>query len=301
MSRGQKIFGFFLFILCFSLSTQCSDELTAPREDELFLTNEEAVDIEIAELAAGGIQLEECIGVFSIGWNQWFRPRHQDAQIVGESFGIGFSTPTSPESPFSQQGVDMGTVYLNCPDKQIELIRRVCQRACRRGGIVYTSFSRPFRETGSVVDFYPDLSYQFEVTGSPQFDPLTFSLLSPSALIAITSHVRGESIDPDEDFTITWEGGYEEGPINIFFIARPHRRHRGPRETRPDEGVLEVLETNTGTYTLPASKLQELLGSTPGSALVVRVSQVHVSEIDHGGERILGIVRNGDGVILGGR
>jgi len=297
VSKAQKIFGFLLFIVCFSLSTQCSDELTAPQEEELILSNEEAINMEMAGLSAGGVDVEQSVGVFSIGWNQFFRPRYEDSQIVGESFAIGFKEPTIPDLPLSPEGVDMGTVYLNCPDKQIELKKM----ECLSGGIIYSSFSRPFRETGQSVVYYPTQTYQFEVTGSNEFDPLTFSLVSPPALIVITSHARGDQVNPNEDLTITWDGGYEEEPINIFITASQHHRHRQRGRPEANDGLLEVLETNTGTYTLPASELSRLLRSSRGNSLVVRISQVTITEVDHSGEPVLGTVRNGDGVILGAR
>jgi len=310
MSRTSKLLGLSLVVIWVSLLTMCSDEVTSPLGDESFLTNDEAIDIEITGLASSGVRVEESIGVFSIGWNQWFRPRHEESEIIGEAFAVGFDEPTNPEPPLSPEGISMGSVYLNCPDIQIELN----QKECRHGGIVYSSFSRPFEETGAPVNFFPDMPYQFEVTGSEQFDPITFSVTSPPALIAVTSHTKGEWLDPGEDLTITWDGEYEDRGIRIFITDHkspgppghgpghgpgPGPGHRPrPRHPLPGDGIIVELETNTGEYTVLASELEELLSNSPGNQIMVRVTQVIVTEIDHGGETLLGIVRTGDGVML---
>jgi len=293
---GQVARFLVLLLLAFSVSLliKCSDDVTAPREDELALTNEEAIDIEMTGLASDGVQVDESLGVFSIGWNQWFRPRHEESEIVGEAFAVGFAEPTNPEPPLSPEGVSMGEVYLNCPDVQIELN----QKECRNGGIVYSSFSRPFKETGPPVNYFPDLSYQFEVTGSEQFDPITFSVTSPPALLTVTSHSREDWIEPGEDLTLNWEGGYENSPVRIFITNHKRHRPRGPRHPLPEDGIIVKLETNSGEYTVPASDLEDLLSGTPGNRIMVRITQANITEVGHGGETILGIVRTGDGVML---
>ena len=62
--------------------------------------------------------------------------------------------------------------------------------------------------------------------------------------------------------------------------------------------IIVRLDTNPGTYIVPAAKLADLVSRTGAKGLLCTVSQVAMSEVDHDGGKIQLALRNGDGVMV---
>ncbi len=285
--------------LCFlaaAVAAGCSD-VTSPDSQSSDPGASSTIDDELSLMAAGGAEVSGGIGVFSITWDDRRHPFEDGSQSEGHAFAVGFTDEAEGAPPFCHAGIDMGSVFLSWNETQIE----VPKREGRRGEIVYSTFSPPFEEEGPPVDFVPGTAYEFEVTGSDLFDPITFSVTSPPALIDITSHDDGEQISGD--LTITWEGGEESEPVIVHVTAhRPRRPGHGPRPgpgPRPGEGIFVVLETNTGEYTVTEDQIERLLSGVPANMIRAGVGQHVDVAIPHGEGEIRAIVHNGDGVVLG--
>ena len=127
---------------------------------------------------------------------------------------------------FRKFGLDMGDITINYSGNQVEMYKHVHDKR----GVAYSLFERPFGHSNSenMLEFMPNTDYQFEVTGSENFAPITITLTSPSALMNITSPTFGEIINPAEDLTINWEGG-NEGKVGIRLMPdfRPRKGHDG--------------------------------------------------------------------------
>lgn len=267
-----------------------------------------AVDTDLALMKSGGMIVDSAAGVFSIGWNEMFRPFMDSAEIKGMAFAVAFGERPTDLPHFRKFGLDMGEIFINYSGNQVEMYKHTHPRR----GVAYSLFERPFGhcESENLLEFIPNTEYQFEVTGSENFEPITITLTSPSALMNITSPTFGEIINPAEDLTINWEGG-NEGKVGIRLM--PDFRHRrghdggpggghegpGPNQNPPMHRVIFIiLETNTGTYTFSAEQIQELLNGIPANGLRAEVSQMDFGEVEHENGILRTAMRNGNSMMM---
>jgi len=249
----------------------------------------------------GGMRLDSAAGVFSIGWNEMFRPFMDSAEVKGMAFAVAFGERNTDLPHFKKFGLDMGEVFINYTGNHIEMHKRFHERR----GTAYSLFKRPFGHSENLLEYIPNTEYQFEVTGSEFFAPITITLTSPNALMDITSPANGQVIDPTQDLTINWEGG-KEGKVGVRLM--PHLRpHRGPGggpgrmgENHPpfDRIIFVILETNTGTYTFPAQQIQRILNGIPANGLMAEVSQMDFGEVEHENGMVHTAMKNGSSVMM---
>lgn len=295
-----------LGILSLLLFTSCQSDPNSPEpnnnlSDQLSYS---AVDSDLALMKSGGMSLDSIAGVFSIGWNEIFRPFMDSSEVKGMAFAVAFGERPTDLPHFRKFGLDMGEIFINYSGNQVEMYKHIHPRR----GVAYSLFERPFGHHNSenLLEFIPNTEYQFDVTGSEYFEPITITLTSPSALINITSPDFGEIINPAEDLTITWEGG-EEGKVGIRLM--PNLRHRkgpggepGGRHGDPNQPmhrvIFVILETNTGTYTFTAQQIQELIQGIPANGLRAEVSQMDFGEVEHENGTLRTAMRNGNSVMV---
>jgi hypothetical protein len=284
----------------------CQSDPNSPDENGL-LSDQliyQTVDGDLALMKAGGMPLDDVAGVFSIGWNEIFRPYMDSSEVKGMAFAVAFGERNSNLEHFRKYGLDMGDVFINYAGNYVEMYKHIHPRR----GVAYSLFERPFGHCPSekLLEFMPNSEYQFEVTGSEYFYPITITLTSPAVLMNITSPDFGEIINPAEDLTITWEGG-EEGKVGIRLMP-DLRHHKGAERTpggRPGvpnppmhRVIFVILETNTGTYTFTAQQIQELINGIPANGLRAEVSQMDFGEVQHENGTLRTAMRNGDSVML---
>ena len=298
------VFIFFLFLL------GCQSEVNSPDQNNLSTDQltYQAVDNDLALMKDGGMPLDSAAGIFSIGWNEIFRPFMDSSRIKGMAFAVAFGERPTDLPHFRKFGLDMGDIFINYPGNQVEMYKHIHPRR----GVAYSLFERPFGHCDSenMLEFIPNTDYQFEVTGSENFAPITITLTSPAALMNITSPAFGEIINPAEDLTINWEGG-TEGKVGIRLM--PDFRHRrehdggpggghggpGPDQNPPMHRVIFIiLDTNTGTYTFSAEQIQDLLNGIPANGLRAEVSQMDFGEVAHENGTIRTAMRNGNTVMM---
>jgi len=299
------LLGGYLFCL---LLIGCQSEPNSPGNENY--SNDQlsykTVDSDLALMKSGGMPLDGAAGVFSIGWNEMFRPFMDSAEVKGMAFAVAFGERETDFLHLRKYGLDMGDVFINYSGNQIEMHKRFHERR----GTAYSLFNRPFGNSENLLEFIPNSEYQFEVTGSEAFAPITITLTSPSALMNITSPAFGEIINPAEDLTINWEGG-NEGKIGIRLM--PDFRHRGghnggpggmhggpgPDQNPPMHRVIFIiLDTNTGTYTFTSQQIQELLEGIPANGLRAEVSQMDFGEVEHENGTLRTAMRNGNSVMM---
>ncbi|NWG28128.1 MAG: hypothetical protein HXY48_06285 [Ignavibacteriaceae bacterium] len=293
---------FFAGILSSLLLIGCQSEPNAPNQN---LLNDQAsfntVDNDLALMKDGGMRLDSAAGVFSIGWNEMFRPFMDSAEVKGMSFAVAFGERNTDLPHFKKFGLDMGDVFINYTGNHIEMHKRFHERR----GTAYSLFKRPFGHSENLLEYIPNTEYQFEVTGSEFFAPITITLTSPNALMDITSPANGQVIDPTQDLTINWEGG-KEGKVGVRLM--PHLRpHRGPGggpggmgENHPpfDRIIFVILETNTGIYTFSAEQIQRILNGIPANGLMAEVSQMDFGEVEHENGTLHTAMKNGSSVMM---
>jgi hypothetical protein len=288
----------------------CQSEVNSPDQNNLNSDQlaYQTVDSDLALMKDGGMPLDSAAGVFSIGWNEIFRPYMDSSNIKGMAFAVAFGERPTDLPHFRKFGLDMGEIFINYSGNQVEMYKHTHPMR----GIAYSLFERPFGhcESENLLQFVPNTEYQFEVTGSDVFAPITITITSPAALMNITSPTFGEIINPAEDLTINWEGG-NEGKVGIRLMPDfRHRRghdggpggmHGGPgpdQNPRMDRVIFIILDTNTGTYTFSAEQIQELLNGIPANGLRAEVSQMDFGEVEHENGTLHTAMRNGNSVMM---
>jgi hypothetical protein len=297
---------FFAGLLASIFLFGCKSEVNSPERNE-FLSDQisfETIDNDLALLKDGGMPLDSAAGVFSIGWNEMFRPFEDSSAVKGMAFAVAFGERGTDPQHLRKYGLNMGNVFINYAGNSVEMHKRYHERR----GTAYSLFERPFGYCNpeNLLEFIPSTEYQFEVTGSEAFAPITFSLTSPSALMDITSHTNGQVIDPTQDLTINWDGGNAEGKVAVRLMphlrppqGRHHGRHGEPPPPPPLDRVISViLDTNTGTYTFTAQQIQEMLNGIQVDGLMAEVSQMEFGEVVHPNGTLHTAMRNGNSVML---
>jgi hypothetical protein len=275
----------FLFVACDNVNNP-DDRFADFLENSSFQT----IESDLALLKDGGIPIDESDGVFSIGWNEIFRPFDDELHVRGMAFAVAFGE-SSDRGKF---GLNMGSVLINYGDHNVELHKKTNDRR----GTMYSLFKRPFGHSDQLLEFIPDMEYAFQVTGSDVISQFSFSLTSPSALMDITSHEHGNVIDPTQDLSITWDGGKDDGMVAVRMM--PLALHKKGRKDRLhfDRIIIKILVSNTGEYTFSSAQIQELLSNVDSAHLMVGVSQMDIGEVEHDGKVFHSVMRNGNSVKL---
>ncbi len=304
----NKIGIIFLALSFFLFFWGCQSDPNSPDENS-FLSDQPAyqtVDGDLALMKAGGMQMDSAAGVFSIGWNEIFRPFMDSSRIKGMAFAVAFGERETDLPHFRKFGLDMGDVTINYSGNLVEMYKHNHPRR----GVAYSLFERPFGNSENMLEFIPNTDYQFEVTGSENFAPITITVTSPSALMDITSPTFGEFINPAEDLTINWEGG-NAGKVGVRLMPalRPRRGHDGgPGGMHGGPGhdpmppmhrvIFVILDENTGTYIFTSEQIEELLNGIPADGLRAEVSQMDFGEVEHENGMIHTAMRNGNSVMM---
>ena len=283
----------------------CQSEVNSPDQNNINSDQlaYQTVDNDLALMKDGGMPLDSAAGVFSIGWNEIFRPFMDSSRIKGMAFAVAFGERPSDLPHFRKYGLDMGDITINYSDNQVEMYKHFHDRR----GIAYSLFERPFGhcDPENMLEFIPNTDYQFVVSGSEYFAPITITVTSPPALMNITSPAFGEFINSEEDLTINWEGG-NMGKVGIRLMPafRPHRgpggMHGGGSDRMPpmDRVIFIILDENTGTYTFTAQQIQELINGIPADGLRIEVSQLDFVDVEHPNGTLHTAMRNGNSVML---
>lgn len=301
----MKILVFLFMVLAIAGCKSDVNSPEGPNAEALELFKFETVESDLALLKGGGMPLPEGDAVFSIGWNEIFRPFDDDSHIKGMAFAVAFGDTNTESTNFPRLGLDMGTINIGYAGNQIQMHKMFHHRR----GTAYSLFNRPFGGSDVLLEYVPSTEYTFDISGSENFTATTITLLSPASLINITSHNHSDLIDPQQDLTITWDGGNSEGKIAIRVMAHFNPKHRGgmkgkhlpgihPPGPRPSDAVVLILDSNPGQYTFTAEQIQNLISELGADKIVIDVSQFDLGEIEHEGKVLHTAMRNGTSVML---
>lgn len=205
----------------------CSKNVVAPATDQQSnqLTKATVVESDMGVLNNEGIPLRDCDGIFALGWNEMFGPIRWNDEINGHAMALVFGDSLHPR-PFIKNGIDVGTIYINYNGGQIQLEKRIGPE----GGVFYSLYPRFFDD--GHLDFVPGADYEFEITGSIHFTPLTYTLTAPMALVHINTPAEDSIINTANDLTLQWSGGTTEDPVAIRLmpIKPPIHPQREPHD-----------------------------------------------------------------------
>ena len=268
------------------------------------LSKSSVVENDMGVLNSEGIPVRNCDGVFALGWNELFGPIRWNDEINGHAMALVFGD-TLHQPPFIRNGIDVGTIYINYDNEQIQLEKRVGPN----GGVFYSLYPR-FFDVGH-LDFVPGADYEFEITGSENFSPMNYNLTAPQALIHMITPDEDSTIIPSEDLTLVWTGGTAADPIAIRLMPiqppihprlEPREGGNGPHPPMqlPPLGdpVFILLDSNPGTYTIAGTTIQNLINQTSAEKLVCVVSQIDKNDVQHDNKDLKFVMHNGDSVLL---
>lgn len=294
---------FLVFILA-----SCNSDVNSPdnlNSDSIELYKFETVESDMGLLKDFGVPIVEGDGVFSIGWNEIFRPFDDDSHIKGMAFAVALSDTNTDWPFFPKRGLNMGIINIDYSGNQVQM-HKIFHR---KRGVAYSLFNRPFGGSDVLLEYIPNTEYTFNVSGSESFSPATITLTSPASLINITNHSFGDVIDPTQDLTINWDGGNLNGKIaiRVMGLFPPPSKIKGPKGKNmppkpgphPREAIVIVLETNPGTYTISAEQIQSLVSEMNAEKIVVEVSQFDIGGFEHDGKTLHTAMRNGASLVLG--
>ncbi len=303
--RGMKILFIITGIFLPLLLTGCSNS-TSPNDNQQIanqLNKSSVVETDMGVLNAEGVPMRDCDGVFVLGWNELFGPIRWNDEVNGHAMAVVFGD-TVHQRPFIRSGINVGTIYINYNNNQLQLEKRTGPD----GGVFYSLYPRFFDD--GHLDFVPGAGYEFEISGSENFSPLNFTLTAPQELITVNTPEEDSVINPANDLTLEWSGGTAEDPIAIRLMPcrPPQPPERGPRHGEgmhppmqlPPMGdpVFILLDHNPGTYTISSSTLQNLINQTGAEKLVCVVSQVDKNDVQHESRDLKFVMHNGDSVLL---
>jgi hypothetical protein len=288
------------------------------------LTAEAVVAQDLTQLAKVGIPAITSDGVFSIGWKQFVGPAIIEAGTIGKAFAVVHDGTLPGDT--RPAGIDIGSVTLTYGTGSTDLEKRVA----RSGSVLYSTFGRGLRHPETLpvnIPFIGGGTYRFEVSGSPAFPAGSFEITAPPSLLDITSQKDGDTFSPSSDLTVAWQGGAPGGDVLLRVVphVRPERfegagpgggpgGHKGPGPQGPGhqgggkhgpgglgpefQKGLVLTVPNTGSYTISAAQLQELLNGVEAAELMVGVAQTVQQEVTHDSRTITLLLRNGDRVLL---
>lgn len=306
---NQQGLKYVIFLFLILTIVGCKSDLNSPEgphADVIELYKFETVESDIALLKGGGMPLSEGDAVFSIGWNEMFRPFNDDSEIKGMAFAVAFGDENTESTNFPRFGLDMGIINIGYPGNQIQMHKIFHQRR----GTAYSLFNRPFGGSDILLEYQPSTEYTFEISGSENFSATTITLLSPASLIDISSHSHSDIIDPQQDLTITWTGGNPSGKIALRVM--PHFRpqqgvgtngkhnpgHPPPLGPHSGRALVEILDSNPGQFTFTAERIQNLVSEFGADKIVIDVAQFELGEVEHDNKVLHTAMRNGTSVML---
>lgn len=288
----------------------CKSEINSPDKlnaDAIELYKFETIESDVDLLKNFGVPVIDSEGVFSIGWNEIFRPFDDDEHIKGMAFAVVFGDSIIQPNVFTNRGINMGKISIDYAGNQVRMHKMFNYRR----GFAYSLFNRPFGDSDVLLEYIPHTEYTFNITGSDKFSPALITLTSPDSLIKITNLAFGSVVDTSQDLTINWSGGNPVGKVAIQIMAlfNPHHGNHGHNKPfgdnedpnllpHPKNALVIILQNNPGTYTLTASQIQALISELNAEKLVVGVSQFDIGSVQHDEKTLHTAMRNSTSVML---
>jgi hypothetical protein len=213
-----------LYLAGCSQSTQPSDVQSPSADMNAFVKS--IASSEMTLIHAAGVRIDGK-GILAISWREIFNPCHDTTFTIGRALAIGFDTTMTGGR--RRDGIDLGIVSLHRDSTTLELTKHYID-----GGIFYTSGNR--RDGSTNIPFVGNDTYTFDISGSDKFSPLTASLVTPAALLDITSPHKKDTINTSNNLTITWTGGADTTGVVIAIAAIPGKLfHEGDDDDQGED------------------------------------------------------------------
>lgn len=262
------------------------------------------LDGEASILKSSGVNVDSANAFFVLRWSEPPQRFPSDATVKGHASAVAYEKPTTLRDR-SALGLDMGTVSVQLGQDKFDLTKLVRDAL----GVRYGQFGGPHGGPkgphggmggprggrggpnggqGGPNDNLPAIvnipfvaggNYQFEVTGSDKVAAMKLDIQAPAKLVQITSLADKDTIDATQDLTIKWEG--DATVNNMVLVLAPARKpgRFGGGPGQPVEPVFQRLDAATGSYTISAQTLQDLVSKSGAKALGLHLSQGRHNEL----------------------
>lgn len=305
------LLGASLFIGCESL-TEPEAALDDTSLESSFDISSEATQASL--LQAAGVNVDSANGFFTLNWHEHLFRGQSEAVVSGRANAVSYgATQSFPRSRVP--GVDMGDVTLAVNQTSFALPKIDSPFAGVRYGFMGKPGGRGGRGPGghgpgglgqgqrggnppSGVDslnvpFVAGATYQFAASGSSAVSAMNVNIQAPSALAQIGGVNSGDTIDTNQDLTITWTADATVTRMTLV-IAPARPRGRGTPGTKP---AMITLDPAAGSYTITSQALKDALGEAQG--LMLHLDQgSHRVVTNTDGTKYIVSLRTSDGVRL---
>jgi hypothetical protein len=276
-----------------------------------------ALASETGILRTAGVNADSANAFFVLRWSQG-HGRFQDSDTIkGHASAVAYQEPTTLRDR-NAAGLDMGAVSVLNGQNTYTLAKIASDIV----GVRYGMFGGPHggpkggiggRRGGHGgprgelngdpiarvnIPFVAGSTYQFAITGSGDVAAMTLDIQAPSQLLQITGLADKDTIDATQDLTVTWQGDAAANNV-VLVIAPAFKRGRFGGAGQPVEPIFQRVDAASGSYTIAAQTLQDLLSASNANAVNLHLTQSVLREItDANLGKILVSAGNDDRVVL---
>lgn len=286
----KQIYKAVLVIFLLSLSS-CSDALNS--------NSDTASDLEFMEPMTSALMSLESNevsgnGIFILNWSA-LNPRFstENANKLGLAMAIGFDEQVSFNPPYHTGTVNMGSVSIeSAQGKSVKLSKQSSRFSGENTVYSHRSFG-PFSNDSS-LSYQAEAEYTIRTTGSEVFPSLNLKATTPEKQVSILTPSSNRLENHSGDVELSWNAvSGKPVAIHIRPSFNPKEGEKPGKFNREDSEMI-LLEDQNGSYTISGEILSEIADRTGASTLHISVGQLHVNDIESGGQTYRVIMRSAD-------
>lgn len=279
-------------LVLFLMSTiSCSDTLNSTTDTT---TDLEFMDPMTSSLMSLESKEESGNGIFIMNWSA-LNPRFStdNENKLGMAMAIGFNGDVSLKPPYNTSTVDMGSVSIqSAQGESVELSKQSSRFSGEYTVYSHRSFGPLSNE--SSLSYQVDAEYTISTTGSDVFPALNLKASTPEKQVSILTPSANRLENHSGDVELSWNA-VSEKPVAIHI--RPSfnpKEGENPGKFNREDSEMILLEDQNGTYAISGEILSEIADRTNANVLHISVGQLHVNDVESGGQTYRIIMRSAD-------
>jgi hypothetical protein len=279
-------------LVLFLMSTiSCSDTLNS--------TTDATTDLEFMEPMTSSLMSLESNeasgnGIFILNWSA-LNPRFSadNENKLGMAMAIGFDEQVTLKPPYNTSTVDMDSVSIqSARGESVELRKQSSRFSGKHTVYSHRSFG-PFSNETS-LSYQAGAEYTIHTTGSEVFPALNLRATTPEKQVSILTPSANRLENHAGGVDLSWDA--ESGkPVAIHIRPSFNPKQGGkPGKFNREDSEMILLEDQNGTYTISGETLTEIADRTGANVLHISVGQLHVNDVESGGQTYRIIMRSAD-------
>ncbi|MCG2588954.1 hypothetical protein [Rhodohalobacter sulfatireducens] len=272
-------------------TTSCSDALNSTTD-----TTAELEFMEPMTSALMSLESNEASGngIFILNWSA-LNPRFlkDNENKLGLAMAIGFDEQVSFKPPYHTSTVDMGSVRIeSAQGESVGLSKQSSRFSGEHTVYSHRSFG-PFSNESS-LSYQADAEYTISTTGSETFPALNLKATTPEKQVSIVTPSSNRMENHSGGVELSWDAvSGKPVAIHIRPSFNPKEGEKPGKFNREDSEMI-LLEDQNGTYTISGETLSEIADRTGAHTLHISVGQLHVNDVESGGQTYRVIMRSSD-------